>query len=65
MLRFIQDTRKVTDDSGLPAFPAGFIYNFYEQYLSVSELCYQVSVFYASLGSLYSTASGCADARCA
>jgi len=33
----IFDTRYITDNSGLPAFPSGFVYDFYEQYLNVGS----------------------------
>jgi len=35
IIQHIGDTRDITDSSGLGAFPAGFVYNLYEQYLHV------------------------------
>jgi len=37
IIEHITDTRAITDSSGLGAFPAGFVYNLYEQYLHVKE----------------------------
>ena len=33
----IVDSRQVTDAAGIPVFPEGFAYNFYEQYVNVRK----------------------------
>jgi len=37
IVQHIDDTRYITDNSGLPCFPAGFVFDLYEQYLNVSK----------------------------
>jgi len=37
ILKHIEATRAITDSSGLGAFPSGFVYNLYEQYLHVRQ----------------------------
>lgn len=34
-ISFIKSSRVVTDRAAVPCFPAGFIFNFYEQYVGV------------------------------
>jgi len=34
---FITQSRRVTDGSGIPSYPGGFVYDLYEQYIHVNE----------------------------